>query len=305
MTKRSGKHSFSNLYSDLYGNPVSLTSEELEFFRTRVQTIQKALNLNVEIVNRDHETAFTGKHKEALGIFYTSDPKNPSEDCFITIDNYFIHECYESEVLGKIKIEPNTLTDVICHELAHMQKFRHCKTHERITQDLIARVGEYRKEFEMQQPRRRYITTGIVDYDGPISAYRLIASNNLGNADNCIRVTLPPDLILKKSSCDGYSTTEDQRSLNELGYDIMVKLNGRWTVFNDLKPIQPHEIFYALKWQGLTPVPKYGYLTKPQLKQWYERRASANPTLSAVLKDAQSRTASTSKHQKTISDKDR
>ena len=133
---------FTDTYSDLYGDPVSLTPEEKAFFREKVHFILNVLGLDVEIVNRDHEQDLSGKSKEALGCFYTDAPNSPTQDCFITVDNYFIHERYEVECMGGYSIEPQSLTDVICHELAHREKFRHGKGHRKMTEELVAKVKD-------------------------------------------------------------------------------------------------------------------------------------------------------------------
>lgn len=120
--------------------------------------------------------------------------------------------------------------------------------------------------------RFRYIRAGIVNFDGPISNYRLISGNNLGDAASCIRFKLPNLFHMDKLPCDPYSTTDDTRSLNEIGYDILVKCNGRWVVRNDLKPIQPHKIYHAMMKEGKAPVKKLGYLTDDQYKAYCQSR---------------------------------
>ena len=51
------------------------------------------------------------------------------------------------------------------------------------------------------------------------------------------------DLKLSKYSCDNYSTTEDPRTLEELGCDVMIRINGRWIIKNDLKHLSINEIY--------------------------------------------------------------
>ena len=123
------------------------------------------------------------------------------------------------------------------------------------------------------EPHRfRYILCGLVNFDGPISDYRLIGGNNLGDAASCIRFKIPQLFHMTKYSCDSYSTTDDTRSLNQIGYDIMVKINGHWVVRNDLKPIQPHKIYHAMSKLGYRPVPKLGYVNDRQYKKWSHDR---------------------------------
>ena len=65
----------------------------------------------------------------------------PEEREEITIDNYFIHEKYESIFNGGFDIEPETLESVISHEIAHRYKFRHCKAHSRITREILEKYN--------------------------------------------------------------------------------------------------------------------------------------------------------------------
>lgn len=144
---------FSDEYLDLWGKSVSLTQEELDFFWGVVGDVRSALGVEIEITNRDHESAFTGKSKNANGCFYTSDPKNPSEDCFITIDNFFIHECYCEKFNGELNLSFQSLEEVLCHEIAHMEKFRHGKGHTKLTEELLGKVQAYQKEKEREVTR--------------------------------------------------------------------------------------------------------------------------------------------------------
>lgn len=133
---------FSDDYLDLRDNPTTLTQAELDYFHQTADMVRAALGIQVEIVNRNHEE-LDGKHKEALGVFYTSDPKNPTMDCFISIDNYFIHECYDQKFNGGWHLNFETLEGVMCHEIAHMTKFRHCKSHTSLTEEYLRRVEAY------------------------------------------------------------------------------------------------------------------------------------------------------------------
>lgn len=133
---------FDNRYEDLYGNMVDLTAEELDWFYdivAKFQTIEEARG--IEITNRNHEE-LGGKNKEALGEFYTDNPKDENADCFITIDNYFIHEQFECVFHGKHNLTFDTLENVIAHEIAHRFQFRHCKRHTRLTAEILAKYNE-------------------------------------------------------------------------------------------------------------------------------------------------------------------
>lgn len=90
--------------------------------------------------------------------------------------------------------------------------------------------------------RYRYIAGGGITPDDKISVFRLISGNRKGMLRDLatrsplfIRVQIPDDMKLKKSSADTYSTTNDNRTLQELNYDIVVLINGKFIVRNDLK----------------------------------------------------------------------
>lgn len=88
----------------------------------------------------------------------------------------------------------------------------------------------------------RYILSGGVMPSDRISDYRLVAPNQIRSTMQAIRI--PADsLRLDKLCCDSYATTEDQRTIAEIGYDCMVRINGRLTVRNDLKPKSDCEMF--------------------------------------------------------------
>jgi hypothetical protein len=129
-----------NLYSDYARNPISLTENELKYFNDTVKQIIETLHINtnvVNIMNYDFDQ-YTDKHKNSLGVCGTQDFIHYD----ITIDNYFIHECYESITNSHyFKIEPQTLQYVICHEIAHCYQWRHCKKHTSITNELLERVS--------------------------------------------------------------------------------------------------------------------------------------------------------------------
>lgn len=123
------------------------------------------------------------------------------------------------------------------------------------------------KNSQTKRPRYRYIRAGVVDFDDPVSSYRLVSHANMGDS-NCYRIRIPDDLALEKYACDCYSTTQDTRSMNELGYDVMVKIDDCWCVRNDLRGLNPREIYSRMMRAGLYRVPKLGYLTQHRYKLW-------------------------------------
>jgi hypothetical protein len=98
-----------------------------------------------------------------------------------------------------------------------------------------------------RQSRYRYITNGTAVGSDPISHFRLIGGASkleTYHGATALRVRIPKDLMMTKLSCDSYSTTEDTRSLDELGYDFMVRdeTKGRWVIRNEFKGKRPCDI---------------------------------------------------------------
>ncbi|MBP1308989.1 hypothetical protein JOD82_002009 [Paenibacillus sp. 1182] len=93
----------------------------------------------------------------------------------------------------------------------------------------------------------RYVLNGCAVGSDPISDFRLIAGNNVKSKYDgsiALRVNIPADLELTKYSCDPYSTTNDKRTLDELGYDVLVWREGKWKVVNQYKGTRPCDIPY-------------------------------------------------------------
>lgn len=95
--------------------------------------------------------------------------------------------------------------------------------------------------------RYRYILSGKATGEDKLSRFRLIAGNNIKPSYNgkvVIRVNIPNDVELIKYNCDSYSSTSDSRTLNELGYDILIwdSEKRKWKMHNEFKGLNPHEI---------------------------------------------------------------
>lgn len=103
--------------------------------------------------------------------------------------------------------------------------------------------------------RRRFIWCGMALGNQSISDFRLISSLPDGISDTAIRVYIPDDLELYKSNCDPYSVTNDKRTLDDLGYDILILeyikmkfgIKGEWVVHNELKGLHPYEIYDMIR----------------------------------------------------------
>lgn len=95
-----------------------------------------------------------------------------------------------------------------------------------------------------RQSRYRYVMNGTAVGTDSIKQFRLIAGTNMldtYHGATALRVRIPKDLALTKYACDPYSTTDDTRTLDELGYDFMVRDNtkGKWVVKNEFKGRRP------------------------------------------------------------------
>ena len=151
MHNRGGKvmTNMNTSYLDLYDNPANLTAEELQWFMQICDDCRKATGIDIQIECADHYTMYTGKSKEALGTFHADNPSNPmTGDCKITIDNYFIHECYEELFNKKPNLNFEDLEHVIAHELAHIFQWRHCKRHRRLTEEIYQKIKLYQEGLE-------------------------------------------------------------------------------------------------------------------------------------------------------------
>lgn len=136
---------FNNMYTDWNDEYTELTQKEIGWFNSIVEKFKMLPEANgIEITNRNHDE-LDGKHKEALGIFYTYDPMDSTINCLITIDNYFIHEQYEKIFNNCHTIESETIESVLSHEIAHRFKFRHCKKHTILTQKILNKYNELNK----------------------------------------------------------------------------------------------------------------------------------------------------------------
>ena len=138
---------------------------------------------------------------------------------------------------------------------------------------------QYKKEENVHMEKKnriRYITCGVANQDEPISNFRLIAGCTFGyiNACSALRVELPPDLKLIRSKWDRYSTTDDPRTLHQLGAVPVVKIDGRWKRMQELWPAyQPHKWYEVLRKRGLyATLSKRGYLSRAQYQTYLKEK---------------------------------
>jgi len=129
-------------FTDYRNRPTQLTDEELSWFRSVVEKARRATGCTVDIIPYDHDL-YIGKSRDALGCCITENPKNmlgEGVDTYITIDCYFIDECWRHEFLGDYLIAGDTLEKVLAHEIAHLTVWRHGKKHTALTERLLEQI---------------------------------------------------------------------------------------------------------------------------------------------------------------------
>ena len=128
--------------------------------------------------------------------------------------------------------------------------------------------------------RYRYISCGTAKNTDNISDFRLIGGNQLKETDgrlaSVIRVQIPSDMVLTKYSCDSYSTTDDIRTLEELGCDIMVRINNNFVIRNDLKHLQLCDISEELREKEQLYITANGYMDEKHYHKYLNEMDEAN-----------------------------
>jgi hypothetical protein len=125
-----------------------------EYFDSTVQKVLTSIGctMDISITILDHDT-LEKELKEARGICWRYEKENTYK---ITIDEFFVDECYKYFILDQFwsswELEGQTLEEVICHELAHIQQWNHCKRHTQITNELLSMV-------ELPEKYYRYLET--------------------------------------------------------------------------------------------------------------------------------------------------
>ena len=75
--------------------------------------------------------------------------------------------------------------------------------------------------------RYRFITCGTAKISDRVWDFRLVSGVEFGRLSKYpmktyYRINIPDDMTLIKYSCDGYSTTEDTRTLEELSCEFFM-----------------------------------------------------------------------------------
>lgn len=133
-------------YTDFYGEKAYLTTQEINWFRDVCELCKAATSINLPIEPHNHEKLH-GKQKEALAFICTDNKDDPfAGDTVISVDTYFIHECYLEVFQGICNLSLTTLEEAIAHEFAHCFQWRHCKRHDRITEMFYQKIKNYAKK---------------------------------------------------------------------------------------------------------------------------------------------------------------
>jgi hypothetical protein len=125
-----------------------------EYFNSTVQKVLTSIGctMDISITIFDHDI-IKSKDKEARGICWKYENNIIYK---ITIDEFFVDECYsyfiEDKFYSTWELNGKTLEEVICHELAHIRQWNHCKRHKQITQELLSMV-------ELPEKYYRYLET--------------------------------------------------------------------------------------------------------------------------------------------------
>jgi hypothetical protein len=148
----------------------------------------------------------------------------------------------------------------------------------------------------------RYIIASCSPSD-PISNFRLASHREIGKIAKEVgrtfyRVNIPDDLVLSKYSCDNYSTTNDNRTIEELGFDIIMTMwDGSRKVISKDADIKAIEDEQSKKWQkslyenydsAYHPYPKTQEdidFDKQVYREMIKKYEEENPSLAETLKD--------------------
>ena len=133
-------------------------------------------------------------------------------------------------------------------------------------------------------PKTVYIGKGVCNTirpEWPIDWYELESRATLSNRNHvAIRIKSPANLMVYKTTLldiDGTIITHhfksaDNRSLNSLDWEPVVRINEKWVMRYDLKSCKSFgEYDRIMLAEGYTPVPGLGYLTPKQYQKWVNK----------------------------------
>ena len=81
----------------------------------------------------------------------------------------------------------------------------------------------------------RYILSGGVKPTDILADFRLYPANRIDHASEAIRVPVD-DVELEQVQGNSYARTRDTRTLNQIGYDVLVRVNWKLQVKDALRP---------------------------------------------------------------------
>lgn len=127
--------------------------------------------------------------------------------------------------------------------------------------------------------RYRYILSGAAGVDQRVCDFRLVAGSELRgiHKTTAIRIDIPDDMELHYSG-DGYSTTDDRRTLLDLNAKAMVYRNGHWVFMQWLLCSRTGDWARLLYEElGLRPTLDRGFLDQKQFARYTAEIAARAP----------------------------
>lgn len=93
--------------------------------------------------------------------------------------------------------------------------------------------------------RYRYIAASAIMPRDRICKFRLFSAKYLNvvgkNNHILVRVELPDNVKMLKDLFGTYTQTNDIRRIMDFNYDVIVRINRKWVVKNELKPDKPNQ----------------------------------------------------------------
>jgi hypothetical protein len=125
-----------------------LNNEQQLYFDNIVNSIKIRLNINIPIVAYNHQTCTNKKFHNTVGMSWG---KEHNKVYKITIDESYIIENWEYSMRVEERrrngiyaphLENEQIKETICHEIAHIYQWRHCKKHTQITKELLRQIRD-------------------------------------------------------------------------------------------------------------------------------------------------------------------
>lgn len=120
----------------------------------------------------------------------------------------------------------------------------------------------------------KYIVASSTKTTDRICDHDLYSRNQLGCFHTAIKVNIPSDFEFG-FKIGSYWDTFDQRTLEELGCDVIVRFKGKWETRNDLKHLTLGEIYKQLETEGYVYT-NDGFITKELYYKRIDRKDKEN-----------------------------